>query len=258
MAATRSPVTTDGSEKERIKYGTASWVYGEELGQTQRHVVVARQHASSPTTASTRSRSPTTTCSSIRPSSRARTTSRPIRRPARRTRSSICSSTTSPSKKTTKIDVRDGKPFDNTVVGHYVYRVSWSPDGTRAALQSHQSPAEHPRVRRRQSRHRRDSRHHPRGMADRVDPEQPVDHFLKDGQTLHLGVGAQRLEQPLSLRSDWQADRAADGAHDVRGRIVAEGGRGGRRVVLHRTRRRQLHEGAVAPSRSRRQAATCG
>ena len=32
-------------------------------------------------------------------------------------------------KKSTKIDVRDGKPFDNSVVGHYVYRVSWSPDG---------------------------------------------------------------------------------------------------------------------------------
>ena len=33
-------------------------------------------------------------------------------------------------KKTTKVDVRDGKPFDNAVVGHYVYRVAWSPDGT--------------------------------------------------------------------------------------------------------------------------------
>ena len=29
-----SAVTTDGSEKDRIKYGTASWVYGEELAQT--------------------------------------------------------------------------------------------------------------------------------------------------------------------------------------------------------------------------------
>ena len=27
-------ITTDGSEKDRIKYGTASWVYGEELSQT--------------------------------------------------------------------------------------------------------------------------------------------------------------------------------------------------------------------------------
>ncbi len=34
------------------------------------------------------------------------------------------------SKKTTRIDVRDGKPFDNSVVGHYVYHVAWSPDGS--------------------------------------------------------------------------------------------------------------------------------
>ena len=28
-----TPITTDGSKEKRIKYGTASWVYGEELGQ---------------------------------------------------------------------------------------------------------------------------------------------------------------------------------------------------------------------------------
>jgi dipeptidyl-peptidase-4 len=33
-------------------------------------------------------------------------------------------------KKSTRIDVRDGKPFDNLAVGHYVYHVSWSPDGS--------------------------------------------------------------------------------------------------------------------------------
>jgi dipeptidyl-peptidase 4 len=32
-------------------------------------------------------------------------------------------------KKTTTIDVRDGKTFDNDSVGHYVYRVAWSPNG---------------------------------------------------------------------------------------------------------------------------------
>ncbi len=32
--------------------------------------------------------------------------------------------------KTTKVDVRDGKPFSNNVVGHYVYKIEWSPDGT--------------------------------------------------------------------------------------------------------------------------------
>jgi dipeptidyl-peptidase-4 len=33
-------------------------------------------------------------------------------------------------KKTVQVDSRDGKPFDNAVVGHYVYRVSWSMDGS--------------------------------------------------------------------------------------------------------------------------------
>ena len=33
-------------------------------------------------------------------------------------------------KKTVKLDVRDGKPFDNSVVGHYAYNVHWSPDGS--------------------------------------------------------------------------------------------------------------------------------
>ncbi|HZF40403.1 MAG TPA: prolyl oligopeptidase family serine peptidase, partial [Blastocatellia bacterium] len=33
-------------------------------------------------------------------------------------------------KKTVRIEVRDGKPFDNSVIGHYVYNVSWSPDGS--------------------------------------------------------------------------------------------------------------------------------
>src|SRR5262249_28162080 len=32
-------------------------------------------------------------------------------------------------KATTRIDVRDGKPFENDVVGYYVYHVAWSPDG---------------------------------------------------------------------------------------------------------------------------------
>lgn len=37
-------------------------------------------------------------------------------------------------KTTTHIDVRDGKPFDNSVVGHYVYHVGWTPDGSALTL----------------------------------------------------------------------------------------------------------------------------
>src|SRR5205085_5509193 len=33
-------------------------------------------------------------------------------------------------KKVTQVDVRDGKPFDNAVVGHYVYHVAWSQDSS--------------------------------------------------------------------------------------------------------------------------------
>ena len=33
------------------------------------------------------------------------------------------------SRRSVRVDVRSGKAFDNAVVGHYVYRVSWSPDG---------------------------------------------------------------------------------------------------------------------------------
>lgn len=32
-------------------------------------------------------------------------------------------------KKTVQADVRDGKPFGNDSIGHYVYRIGWSPDG---------------------------------------------------------------------------------------------------------------------------------
>ena len=32
---------------------------------------------------------------------------------------------------TVRVDVRDGQPWDNNVVGHYVYGVAWSPDGAQ-------------------------------------------------------------------------------------------------------------------------------
>ncbi len=34
------------------------------------------------------------------------------------------------SRETTQIDVRDGKPFTNDVIGHYVYNVAWTPKGS--------------------------------------------------------------------------------------------------------------------------------
>jgi dipeptidyl-peptidase-4 len=121
-------VTTDGSAAERIKYGTASWVYGEELDQT--------------------------TAMWWSPDSRRLAYYRFDEKavpdyylPLRQTEVQSEVDTEAYPKAgapnpvvdlfvydvatqtTTRIDVRDGRPFEDHVVGHYVYRVAWSPDG---------------------------------------------------------------------------------------------------------------------------------
>lgn len=122
-------VTTDGSEQDRIKSGTASWVYGEELSQT--------------------------TAMWWSPDSRRLAYYRfdeqkvpdyfvPVDQTAIQsavdTEAYPKAGVSNPivdvyvydlaTKKSTRVDVRNGKPFENSVVGHYVYRVAWSPDGT--------------------------------------------------------------------------------------------------------------------------------
>jgi len=126
--ASPSPVTTDGSEKDRVKYGSASWVYGEELGQTTAmwwspdsrklayyrfdekmvpdyflQMEQTKLYTTVDTEAYPKSGEPNPVVDLF------------VYDIA--------------SKATTKVDVRGGKPFDNDVVGHYVYRISWSPDG---------------------------------------------------------------------------------------------------------------------------------
>ena len=121
-------ITTDGSEKDRIKYGSASWVYGEELDQT--------------------------TAMWWSPDSRKLAYYRFDEKPVpdyylQLDQTKLYSKVDTEAypkagqpnpvvelfvydvaaKKSTRIDVRDGKPFENGVLGHYVYRVAWSPDG---------------------------------------------------------------------------------------------------------------------------------
>ena len=117
-------------------------------------------------------------------------------------------------KKTTRLDVRDGKPFDNDVVGHYVYSVSWSPGRQGTALQPHEPPAEHHGVRRGRPGDRRVPRDRPRGVAGRLGREHArAMRFLKDNNRFIW----------TSERTGWanfylydlsrQADRAADEPH---------------------------------------------
>lgn len=122
-------LTTDGSEAKRIKYGTASWVYGEELRQTTAMwwnpsgtklayyrfdeslvkdyflaVDQTKVQAALDVEAYPKAGAPNPVVDLF-----------------------VYDLAT---QKSVRIDVRDGKPFDNDVVGHYVYSVKWSPDGT--------------------------------------------------------------------------------------------------------------------------------
>ncbi len=121
-------LTQDGSEKTRVKYGTASWVYGEELDQTTAiwwstnsdKVAFYRFDESGVldfylvgklTGVQDRME--------VEPYPKAGTTN-PI--------PDLLIYDVN-SRSTVRVDVRDGKPFNDSVVGHYVYGVFWSPDG---------------------------------------------------------------------------------------------------------------------------------
>jgi dipeptidyl-peptidase-4 len=121
-------ITTDGSADKRIKYGTASWVYGEELDQVtamwwspdSRKLAFYRFDESAVPDyylQLDQTKLQSTVDTEAYPKSGA---PNPI------VDLLLYDVAT---KKTTKIDVRDGKPFTNDVVGHYAYHVSWSPDG---------------------------------------------------------------------------------------------------------------------------------
>ena len=193
--ANEVPVTTDGSEKDRIKYGTASWVYGEELGQTtamwwspdstQARLLPLRREAGAgllPAARTRRSSTATVDIEAYPKAGRAESDRRPVRlrrrreEDARRSTSATASRSTTTSSATTSTACR------------------WSPDGKELLFN---------RTNRRQNilefvggqpGDRRVPRHRPRGVADRLGRELARRMtFLQGRQALHLGVGAQRL-----------------------------------------------------------------
>jgi dipeptidyl-peptidase 4 len=121
-------ITTDGSESDRIKYGTASWVYGEELGQrtamwwSPDSSKVAYYRFDEKQVPDYFLQMDLTQLQS-RPDVEAYPKAGAPNPVVDLFVFDVAT------RKSTKVDVRDGKPFDNAVVGHYVYRVSWSPEG---------------------------------------------------------------------------------------------------------------------------------
>jgi dipeptidyl-peptidase 4 len=121
-------ITSDGSRDRRIKYGSASWVYGEELDQItamwwspDSRKLAFYRFDESPVPDYYLQLDQTKLQSVID------TEAYPKAGVANPIVDLLIYDVAS--KTTTKIDVRDGKPFTNDVVGHYAYNVRWTPDG---------------------------------------------------------------------------------------------------------------------------------
>ena len=121
-------ITTEGNAKTRVKFGTATWVYGEELYQgtamwwssnSQKLAFYRFDESQVPDFYLQLNQTAIRSGADIEPYAKAGGTNPVVD-------IFIYDVAT---KKTMKVDVRDGKPFDNSVVGHYVYGVSWSRDG---------------------------------------------------------------------------------------------------------------------------------
>ncbi|MGH9852338.1 MAG: DPP IV N-terminal domain-containing protein [Blastocatellia bacterium] len=122
-------VTTDGAEKTRVKYGSGSWVYGEEL----RQISAMWWSPNSKKIAFYRfDESPVPDYFLQLDQTKLQSKMDVEAYPKAGAPNPIADLFVYDleTKKTVQIDVRNGKPFENSVVGHYAYRVSWSPDGS--------------------------------------------------------------------------------------------------------------------------------
>jgi dipeptidyl-peptidase-4 len=127
----RIAITTDGSPdpKIRVKNGTASWVYGEELSQTtamwwspdSRKVAYYRFDEKDV---------PLYHLQLDQTKLYSRDDTEAYPKPGQPNPIVDLFVYDVATKKSVRIDVRTGKRFTNDVVGHYVYHVQWSPDGT--------------------------------------------------------------------------------------------------------------------------------
>lgn len=127
------PLTTEGSVAARIKYGTASWVYGEELGQrtamwwSPSGAKLAYYRFDETKVPDYYLQLEQTKVQDVLD-----------------TEAYPKSGVPNPvvdlyvydiaSGNTVTVDIRDGQPFTDDVVGHYAYNVQWTPDGSELLL----------------------------------------------------------------------------------------------------------------------------
>ncbi len=121
-------LTTDGSVAGRIKNGTASWVYGEELDQ-RTAMWWSPDGSRLAYYRFDESRVPDYFIALNQTALHTTVDVEAFPQPGQPNPIVELFVYDVAKKTTTRIDVRDGQPFDNAVVGHYVYHVGWSPDG---------------------------------------------------------------------------------------------------------------------------------
>lgn len=128
LGTEESAITKDGSESSRVKNGTATWVYGEELAQStamwwssnSQYLAFYRfdeSHVPDYFLALNQTNIQDTLHQEAYPKTGS---TNPV------VDLFVYNKTT---KATVRVDVRDGKPFVNSVIGHYVYGVSWTAAG---------------------------------------------------------------------------------------------------------------------------------
>ena len=210
-------ITTDGSEKERIKYATASWVYGEELDQRtamwwspdSRKIAFYRFDEKQVNDFYLQ-------MNQTQVQDALDVEAYP--KPGKPNPIVDVYAYDVATKQTTRLDVRDGKPFDNSVLGHYVYNIAWSAGGQEILLD---------RTNRRQNVLEFSACSPQTGVCRPIVHEEwptgwitnnPERRFLKDGRrfiweserngwkNFYLYDLTGRLIAPLTTSSTWEAD----------------------------------------------------
>ena len=249
-------VTTDGSEKKRIKYGTGSWVYGEELGADDGDLVVARQHEgrllplrrepgegflpadepdAGPGHARRRGVSEGRRAESDSPTSSSTTSRRPKSTQARRARRQA-------------VQQRRRRPLRlrRAVVAGRHASCSINRTNRRQNIMEFVGvqPGDRQVPRRRSARNgrRAGSTNRPADAVPQADNKRFIWESERNGfRNYYLYDLTGKLINPITSNTTFES-----GDH-------RQARRGDQRAVLHGARRRQLHEDAAAPRRPRRQ-----